>query len=86
MLTIQRLQIANTTMSNGVSATEIVTFVKCVILNPILRDVHITNNLTNNNMTNHQKSKRYNFVKVGLVNDPTYQGTWYFKPETKEDG
>lgn len=31
------------------------------------------------------KHKKYHFVKVGLVNDPTYQGTWYFKPETKED-
>lgn len=30
-------------------------------------------------------NKKYHFVKVGLVNDSTYQGTWYFKPETKED-
>lgn len=30
-------------------------------------------------------NKKYHFVKVGLVNDPTYHGTWYFKPETKED-
>lgn len=30
-------------------------------------------------------NKKYHFVKVGLVNDPTYNGTWYFKPETKED-
>jgi|GEM_PF-4799527 hypothetical protein len=29
--------------------------------------------------------KKYHFVKVGLVNEPTYKGTWYFKPETKED-
>lgn len=32
-----------------------------------------------------KNTKKYHFVKVGLVNDPTYKGTWYFKPETKED-